>query len=191
MAFSGGVFSLLYNWVTDRDNNQPIDATKMQAENQGLADGLSNTITRDGQSTITSNIPFNGQRITGLGNASAATDAMNRQSSDGRYLKILGGAGTVVSVAASTVDLSTGTYFTKTVSGPLSWVFTNPPASGAFGFTLQLFDGGAGEQTWPASVRWPNGSPPVLTDDGTDVLVFVTIDGGSVYRGALAMRDSA
>lgn len=39
------------------------------------ANGLTNVICKDGQTTITANIPFSGFRPTGLGNATALTDA--------------------------------------------------------------------------------------------------------------------
>lgn len=41
-----------------------------------LSTALSTTITSDGQSTVTGNIPFNGFRLTGVGNATSRTDAV-------------------------------------------------------------------------------------------------------------------
>lgn len=59
MAFNGsGVFSRLYNWVNDRNAAIKIQAARMDAEMDGFAAGLSNTICRDGQSTTTAKIPF-------------------------------------------------------------------------------------------------------------------------------------
>jgi hypothetical protein len=78
MAFNGtGTFLRLYNWVTDKINSVPITASRVDAEMDGMATGLSNCITKDGQTTITANIPFNSNKITGLGNATARTDAIN------------------------------------------------------------------------------------------------------------------
>jgi hypothetical protein len=95
MAYNGsGVFNRLYNWVADRNNNVKIRADRMDAEFDGIATGLSNAITKDGQTTISANIPFNDKRITGLGNATAGTDAMNRNACDARYLE-LDGTGTM------------------------------------------------------------------------------------------------
>jgi hypothetical protein len=75
MAFNGsGIFNRLYNWVADRDAAIPIDATKMDAEMDGIATGLSNTVTKDGQTTITANLPMATFRHTGVGNGAAATD---------------------------------------------------------------------------------------------------------------------
>lgn len=59
MAFNGsGSFVRLYNWVQDRINGIKIRADRMDAEMDGMATGLSNTICRDGQSTTTAAIPF-------------------------------------------------------------------------------------------------------------------------------------
>lgn len=86
MAYNGsGTFSRLYSWVTDRNNSVKIRADRMDEEMDGFATGLSNAICRDGQSTITADIPFNSRKITGLGDAAAATDALNRQTADARY----------------------------------------------------------------------------------------------------------
>jgi hypothetical protein len=87
MAFSGsGVFNRLYNFVSDRNAAIKIRADRMDAEMDGFATGLSTCITKDGQTTITQDIPFNNKKITGLADATAANDAMNRQASDARYL---------------------------------------------------------------------------------------------------------
>lgn len=78
MAFNGaGVFSRLYNWVQDAANNINIMADRMDNEMNGFSDGLTNCVTRDGQTTIINNIPFNSFKITGLGNGVNPTDAVN------------------------------------------------------------------------------------------------------------------
>lgn len=95
-----------------------------------------------------------------------------------------------VAVSASAVDCSTGNYFTKTASGALTWTFTNVPASRAFAFALALTNGGAGTQTWPAAVVWNSGTAPTLQTSGTDILVFITSDGGTTWRGVRAWKQA-
>lgn len=85
MPLSSGTFTRLYDWVTDRNNTVKIRADRMDEEFDGIADALSTAIYRDGQSTVSANIPFNNKKITGLGDATAATDALNRQTADARY----------------------------------------------------------------------------------------------------------
>lgn len=101
-----------------------------------------------------------------------------------------GAAQNVVAVSASAIDCSTGNYFTKTASGALTWTFTNVPASRSFIFALQLTNGGTGTQTWPAAVVWNGGTAPTLQTSGTDILVFVTSDGGTTWRGVRAWKQA-
>ena len=76
MAFNGtGTFVRAYNWATDAANSIMIDATRMDGEDNGFASGLSNCLTRDGQSPALANIPLGGFKITGLANGTNATDA--------------------------------------------------------------------------------------------------------------------
>ena len=92
---------------------------------------------------------------------------------------------------ATTVNLEIGNYVTATCTNNVTWTFSNPAASGsACGFILVLTNGGAYTQTWPASVDWPFGAAPTLTSSGTDVLVFITNDGGTIWRGNITMQDS-
>jgi len=58
MAFSGGVFSRLYDWTTDRDNGVKILASRMDQEFDGIATGLSTCILKDGTQTCTAAVPF-------------------------------------------------------------------------------------------------------------------------------------
>ncbi|MGL4558669.1 MAG: hypothetical protein ACRCV5_14290 [Afipia sp.] len=114
MAFNGsGTFSRIYNWVNDRNAALKIRADRMDAEMDGFATGLSTCITKDGQTTISANIPFNNKRITGLGDASADTDALNRQTGDGRYLYMA----RADVASASTTDLSTSKAGHQRVTG--------------------------------------------------------------------------
>jgi len=84
-----------------------------------------------------------------------------------------------------TVDCHNGNMFSLTTSGNTTFTFSNPPASGtAFGFTLKLVAGGTHTITYPASVDWAGGTAPDAPASGeTDVLVFITHDGGTTWYG--------
>ena len=88
MAFNGtGTFLRIYNWVTDKVNAIPITASRFDAELDGMATGLSNCITKDGQTTLTANIPFSTYKLTGLGSGTARTDAITvGQVQDNQFL---------------------------------------------------------------------------------------------------------
>ena len=54
MPFNGsGTFTRLYNWTDDAANGIKIRADRMDAEMDGFATGLTDCVTRDGQSAAT------------------------------------------------------------------------------------------------------------------------------------------
>jgi len=93
--------------------------------------------------------------------------------------------------ATTTLDLASANFFSAEVSGSTSFVVAGAPVSTvAAGFILELTNGGAYTVTWPTTFKWPGGTSPTLTTAGTDVLVFVTDDGGVQWRGVQSMQDS-
>jgi len=105
MAFNGsGTFNRIYNWTTDAGNGINIEPSRMDGEDNSFATGLSNCITKDGQTTITANIPFNSKKITGLANGSARTDSIALgQVQDNSYgtLGTLGGSANTYTASPS------------------------------------------------------------------------------------------
>lgn len=73
MPYSGGVFTRVYNWVNDKNNNINITASRTDTETDGIATGLSTCMLKDGSQTLTGNIPWNGFKITGYGSTNAAS----------------------------------------------------------------------------------------------------------------------
>jgi hypothetical protein len=97
---------------------------------------------------------------------------------------------TRVAVAASNIDLATGNYFTKTISGATTFTVSNVPASGTVGaFILELTNPGTAV-TWWSGVKWVSGTQPTWTVTGTDILAFYTIDGGTTWRAFAVGKDS-
>lgn len=87
----------------------------------------------------------------------------------------------------TTINIENGNVQSATIGNNLTLTFSNPIASGdASAFLLELTNGGAYTLTFPASVKWPSGSAPVLSGFGVDILAFYTVDGGTTWRGALA-----
>ncbi len=88
---------------------------------------------------------------------------------------------------ATTIDLTLGNSVTATTTGATTWTFSNPTASDELcSFSLKLVNGGSAAQNWPSSVDWPSATAPTLTTSGTDVLVFITCDGGTIWYGFVA-----
>jgi hypothetical protein len=93
-----------------------------------------------------------------------------------------------------TVDISAANIFNLTQTGSTTYTFSNPASSGkSSNFMIAIKQGGVGSftATWPASVKFPNGSTPVLTTTAakTDILNFVTFDGGTTYFGSLSLAN--
>lgn len=97
-----------------------IESAKYNAVIADIATALTLSIAANGETTITANIPLAGYKITGLGNASADTDALNRVTADARY------------------GLASGPSFTGTVN------ITAAIAQ----LTLNESDAGADEKEW-------------------------------------------
>lgn len=91
---------------------------------------------------------------------------------------------------ATSINLSNGNYFTATTTGSTTWTFSGQLSSSFNGFILKLTNGGSATQTWPTGIKWPGGTAPTLTTSGIDVLVFITDDNGTTWRGIASMLDS-
>jgi len=95
----------------------------------------------------------------------------------------------------TTIDLATATNFVHDLTGATTYTFSNPATTGnATAFTLKIIqDSTARAVTWPASVDWAGGTAPTLTatNNGVDVFVFYTIDGGTTYYGFTAGQAMA
>jgi hypothetical protein len=96
------------------------------------------------------------------------------------------------SSGTTTVDLSTGTNFSSTLSANTQFAFTSPASSGSVSaFTLKIVQDASASGytvTWPASVNWPSATAPTLTATASavDYFVFITHDGGSNWYGFTA-----
>ena len=97
--------------------NTLIESADFNALTADLATGLSNCITKDGQQTVTANLPMATYRHTGVGNAVARTDyAAAGQVQDGKLNWVDGGG---------TADAITATYspaITELVDGQMCCV---------------------------------------------------------------------
>lgn len=86
MGLSSGTFTRPNDFTTDASLGIDPTATKFDQEFDDIKDALDIAIYGDGQQTITADIPWGGKKITGLGTATAGTDALNRDTADARYL---------------------------------------------------------------------------------------------------------
>ena len=90
------------------------------------------------------------------------------------------------------IDLTAGNSVSGTVdTSTTTFTFSNPTASDELcTFSLILTNGGSQTVNFPATVDWAGGTAPTLTTAGVDILVFATIDGGTIWHGFAAALDS-
>lgn len=150
MPFNGsGTFTRNYSWVNDANNGIDIDATRMDTDTNDITgNGLSNCITRDGQSVPTANLPMGNFRHTGITSGTARTQyASIAQLQDG------------------------GTLFGGTSSGTNTITFNLTPAITAY-VAGQIYSFIAGNACTGASTLNINGVGAVaITKFGTTPIV--------------------
>ncbi len=95
---------------------------------------------------------------------------------------------------AITFDLSLARIFSWTTTEAATATFSNPDATGIKqSFELWLYQDSTGRVvTWPGSVKWSNGTAPVLNNASKKyVLGFSSIDGGTTWVGVLSAEAYA
>lgn len=93
----------------------------------------------------------------------------------------------------ATIDTSTATVFSHSLTENTTYTFSNPPANNtAYGFTLKVVQSSTARTiTWPTTVRWAAATAPTLsTGSGdVDVFVFFTHDNGTNWYGFVGGQD--
>jgi hypothetical protein len=137
-----------------------VSSASQNALEADIAQGLSNAICKDGQTTITANIPFNNKKITGLAAGSARTDAANVGN-------LQDGTGIYISGVGGTADAITLT--------PI------PPATAyAAGQTFRFVASGA--NTGAVTVNVSSLGVKAVTKNGTTALVAGDIPSGTMVQ---------
>jgi hypothetical protein len=125
LAFNGsGVFNRVHNWVTDKAGAVAVTASRMDAEDDGMATGLSTCLLKDGQQTATARIPFALGVSSMTGAVSGVSYGHINDLNTGVYFPAsdqwglsAGGVGTLTSTATA---LSGGSGITLSISGALT-----------------------------------------------------------------------
>jgi hypothetical protein len=86
-----------------------------------------------------------------------------------------------VSVAAQTVDWSLGNTFSKVLSANISFIFTNPSEGQTI--RLRVQQDASHTVAWTSAIRWPGGTPPVMTTGAGRIDIFTFHYIGALYYG--------
>ena len=106
MSFNGSGSFLINTAGQPVVSGTVISSTAFNALTADLATGLSTCITKDGQTTVTANIPMANYKFTGLGAGSAAADSANLSQVQSTVVKLLAsvsGTDTITAVGSPTV----------------------------------------------------------------------------------------
>ena len=92
-----------------------------------------------------------------------------------------------------TIDADTGGGFSLTVSGATTFTFSSVESGKTVGFYLEITgNGSAVDYETNQTVKFAGGTAPDAPANGeTDILVFITRDGGTTWYGALAIDAAA
>lgn len=166
MPFNGsGVFSRIYSWTTDALNGLDISPSRMDTDSNDIASGLTQCITKNGQSTPTANLPMGGYKLTGLAAGSSSGDSVNYGQ-----------------LQAATTGL--------TVSNVASARLLTPKTTGLGMVIVQGYttpgDGGGGTYTYVATdtTSADNGGSILVASDGGRLHLLVQPSVSAVQFGA-------
>ena len=102
-----------------------ITATAFNALTADLATGLSTCITKDGQTTVTANLPMGGNKLTGLGAGTLGTDSARLSQVQGGVTSLLGVSG------IDTISGSGSPQVTSYATGQMFWFVASGTNTGA------------------------------------------------------------
>ena len=93
-----------------------------------------------------------------------------------------------ISAGTLVLNLETSNIFTVSLNAAITTLtISNPPASGSGGSFTLIFtaDGTVRSVTWPAAIKWANGTAPALTSTSgkKDVFSCFSTDGGTTWMG--------
>lgn len=158
MARNGsGTHVRLYDWETDKANSVKIRADRMDGEFDDIANELTNSIAKDGQTTPTANLPMGTFKHTGVGAASSRTD----------YLR------------ASQAQDNDLTYFTA--SGTDTYAVSPSPAISAYASGQGLYVKFTNANTGAATLDWGPGAKDIKKN-GAVALAAGDIAAGRIYH---------
>lgn len=132
MSFNGSGLFLINSTGQPVQADTLIESATFNAFTADVATGLSTCITKDGQTTLTANIPMAGFKLTGLGSGSANADSVTfaqlksyAQNSTGTNLGSEAGTNTITAAATPTLTAyAEGQFFSFTPANTITGAAT-------------------------------------------------------------------
>lgn len=151
----------------------------------GLQTALTDAASRADWNNVTNKPTFktiNNQSITGTGDIKVTEEPL-KGIREYRHLMTNG-----------VIDLNKGNVFTKTITGDTTFsvanIMSSPTEDIVNSFILEIINSGNGIITLWDNIKWENGTPPLLTATGKDILGFYTYDNGANWQGIVMSKDS-
>lgn len=191
MPFSGGTYSapsLPGSW-NPAIEGQNATATDWNTLLTDLSTALSTTITRNGQSTITADLPMNSHKLTGMAVGTASTDSATLGQVQG------GGATYAASSGADTITATLAPAVTAYAVGQ-QFTFKKDTNANTGAVTLNLNGVGAGSVTWPNGTALVAGDLPancmftVATQATTPVFHLLSVSVPPLYKTGGSMSGA-
>lgn len=177
-------------WQTDDAESFDITSPRHDTHDQDMADGVNASLCKNGDNTVTGNIPFGGFKITNLGSGAARTDSINvGQVQDGKatYYPTVGGTAdaiTLTGAAAAITAYAAGQTFSF-IAGATN---TGAATVNVDGVGVKSITGPAGTALVAGQIV--AGVTIIMTYDGTQFQINtaapVAIDVGSILIWPLA-----
>lgn len=166
MPYSSGTYTFPSNSFAQPVTGTIISSTAATATWSDLATALSTCVLKDGSQTITANVPFSNFRLTGVGAATARTDAI-------QFAQVQDGVPTYLTSVAGTANAITATAPNSMTAYATGQRFTFIPASTNTSATTIIINGISGAKNIFANgVACVGGEiianlPTVIMYDGT------------------------
>lgn len=74
-----GAMTRVHDWTVDAAAQVPITASRVDDDTDDIANEITNSVAKDGQSTMSGNLKMGNNRVTGMGAGTALTDASTLQ----------------------------------------------------------------------------------------------------------------
>jgi hypothetical protein len=127
----------------------------------------------------------------GLDKLGAALDGQGNELSD-VLTKNIANKKIVVAASGSSydIDFSAADVYDITLDQNCTFTFSGETASSNHGAVIVYLRSVTYTPTLPSSIDWRGGTAPSLTASGLDILIFTTLDSGTIHHGADYSLDS-